>query len=328
VLFKSVLHWNFLSKKKLTMQPPGNVIGFVVLLAMSKLFSSEDGLPPSMSEAAPLPTFLVPEAANIMAHALVDSPAWVELIRGNSSTRIPALAWIFEVYICAVRSKDPTAVHCIVSRPADTRPGENQDWPSLRNGGSRSPDTAEVATLAEHRPVVLAAAILIAPATRPTLFELLCAGMALFPLRFGIAATFRLWRLMDWFERAQEDIWGDGESRSGGDEEKNHRANGSLPSQPLSGPFSRAHAISLERMVVRPDCQGRGLGSALLRGTLAEMRRDGQTVVLTTQDKRNVKFYSRLGFRVRSEREYNPSDSHVGGAQYAFHCWFMDTSPI
>jgi GNAT superfamily N-acetyltransferase len=295
---------------------------------MSATVLPEDGSSPSASEPELLPSSLVSEAANVMALAFVDSPAWVELIRGHSSTRVRALAWIFEVYLCAVRRKDPTAVHCILARSDAIPLGGNHEKHGDGIDGGKPPADAAVATATEPSPAVLAAAIFLAPSARPTLPELLCAGLAFFPLRFGIAATCRLWRLMDWFEHAQEDIWGDREPAFGGDAEKNCPAIATpslrLSSRPL---FSRAQAIALERMVVRPDCQGRGLGSALLRGALADLRRDGQTVVLTTQDKRNVNFYSRLGFRVRSERDYIPSDAHGDGAQYAFHCWFMDTWP-
>ncbi|KAL9183106.1 hypothetical protein ACHAXT_004893 [Thalassiosira profunda] len=65
------------------------------------------------------------------------------------------------------------------------------------------------------------------------------------------------------------------------------------------------HGISrvykLERMAVRPDMQGKGVGSAALRQALCEADEAGLPVLLTTQEERNVRFYSRLGFKVAKE---------------------------
>lgn len=77
----------------------------------------------------------------------------------------------------------------------------------------------------------------------------------------------------------------------------------------------------LNNMVVRPDCQGNGLGSAVLGRELA-------TVVdtslfpasLSTQKPENVKFYSRLGFKV-----VNDEPVCVGGR--SFPNWIMIREP-
>jgi GNAT superfamily N-acetyltransferase len=54
----------------------------------------------------------------------------------------------------------------------------------------------------------------------------------------------------------------------------------------------------LERMVVRPEWQGKGHGSAYLGQALCEAAAKGHCVLLSTQGERNVKFYSALGFEV------------------------------
>ena len=57
-------------------------------------------------------------------------------------------------------------------------------------------------------------------------------------------------------------------------------------------------AFRLERMVVSPAVQGRGIGTRALRFALSEADAAGKPVVLSTNEQRNVAFYSRLGFEV------------------------------
>jgi len=54
----------------------------------------------------------------------------------------------------------------------------------------------------------------------------------------------------------------------------------------------------LERMVVSPSMQGRGIGSRALRVAIQEADAASRPVVLSTNEERNVTFYSRLGFEV------------------------------
>lgn len=56
--------------------------------------------------------------------------------------------------------------------------------------------------------------------------------------------------------------------------------------------------IKLERMVVCPDVQGKGIGSHALKQALDEADEAGLPVLLNTQEERNVQFYGRLGFEV------------------------------
>jgi ribosomal protein S18 acetylase RimI-like enzyme len=50
-----------------------------------------------------------------------------------------------------------------------------------------------------------------------------------------------------------------------------------------------------------PAAQGRGLGSAVLRGVLDECDRDGVAAFLESSKERNIAFYARHGFRVTEE---------------------------
>ncbi|SHE58145.1 GNAT family N-acetyltransferase [Streptoalloteichus hindustanus] len=69
---------------------------------------------------------------------------------------------------------------------------------------------------------------------------------------------------------------------------------------------------------VRPDLQGRGLGTAALKAGLVEVDRSGQPAFLETSDERNVRLYQRLGFEVTAELDI------PGGGP---HTWFMRREP-
>jgi GNAT superfamily N-acetyltransferase len=49
---------------------------------------------------------------------------------------------------------------------------------------------------------------------------------------------------------------------------------------------------------VEPDCQGQGIGTAILRPVLERADRDGTPCYLETQTEANVRFYERRGFAV------------------------------
>jgi len=62
--------------------------------------------------------------------------------------------------------------------------------------------------------------------------------------------------------------------------------------------------LVLERMVVRPDCQGHGIGSWALGTALGKLSDDtGAPCVLSTQEARNATFYSHLGFETVQEQD-------------------------
>lgn len=66
------------------------------------------------------------------------------------------------------------------------------------------------------------------------------------------------------------------------------------------GELKELGGFRLERMVVLPSMQGRGIGSRALQIAFAEADAAGRPVVLSTNEERNVAFYSRFGFEVTS----------------------------
>jgi GNAT superfamily N-acetyltransferase len=85
----------------------------------------------------------------------------------------------------------------------------------------------------------------------------------------------------------------------------------SLPNQPPSNTW-----VTLERMTVLPEFQGKGIGSKILLATMEETGNVG-LLRLATQEERNVRFYERLGFRVVAERDFGSTDINQ------YHSWFM-----
>ena len=69
-------------------------------------------------------------------------------------------------------------------------------------------------------------------------------------------------------------------------------------------------------MVVKPAHQGKRLGSRCLGEQLDALGND-TPVLLATQEEKNVRFYSRLGFTVFSEEDFVGADGTV------VHNWFM-----
>jgi len=119
-------------------------------------------------------------------------------------------------------------------------------------------------------------------------------GLLWFPLLFGIAPFLRLLALSDTFDQSTAAIV------------QKH-----IPSE-----ADRLRVLVLERMVVDPALQGRGVGSDCLRAALAAC---AQTpVVLSTQLHRNVDFYSRLGFVVVHEQQFGAASD-----EYRFRSWWM-----
>jgi len=80
-------------------------------------------------------------------------------------------------------------------------------------------------------------------------------------------------------------------------------------------------AFRLERMVVSPAVQGRGVGTRALRAALSEADAASAPVVLSTNEERNVTFYSRLGFEV-----VRSTTREIEGEAYPV--WVMARSPF
>eukprot|EP00435_Cladocopium_sp_Y103_P011346 s1042_g2.t4 len=79
-------------------------------------------------------------------------------------------------------------------------------------------------------------------------------------------------------------------------------------------------AYKLERMVVEPSAQGKGIGTRALQLALTESDASGHPVLLTTNEERNVTFYQRLGFEVIRE-----ANRELGGDSYSV--WVMVRHP-
>jgi ribosomal protein S18 acetylase RimI-like enzyme len=69
--------------------------------------------------------------------------------------------------------------------------------------------------------------------------------------------------------------------------------------------YERANEIEIGEIQLQPSHQNRGLGSRLLRDTLARARRDGRRVLLSVglKNERAHRLYERLGFRDVSRGE-------------------------
>jgi predicted N-acetyltransferase YhbS len=62
-------------------------------------------------------------------------------------------------------------------------------------------------------------------------------------------------------------------------------------------------AAEIKNMAVAPSHQGRGIGRALVRAAIDRARREGRTAVVVATaaaDTGNLRFYQRVGFRMRS----------------------------
>ena len=123
----------------------------------------------------------------------------------------------------------------------------------------------------------------------PSLMDNLRAGLVGGAFIHGFGAVRRLLQTKSWFEVKQEEVLGSRE------------------------------AISLERMVVLPAYQGKGVGSRALSESLKEADALRLPCVLATQEERNVVFYGRLGFKVVDE-----SVCDLGG----YTNWMMVREPV
>lgn len=103
--------------------------------------------------------------------------------------------------------------------------------------------------------------------------DMVRAGLLRMPLRFGLGATRRLLAEKSRSEAGLRAV----------------RAAHGLEHTPI---------CMLERMVVHPAAQGRGIGTRALRPCLDEADAAGWPTLLSTNEERNVVFYRRLGFEV------------------------------
>jgi GNAT superfamily N-acetyltransferase len=112
-------------------------------------------------------------------------------------------------------------------------------------------------------------------APAPSTWALLKSGWYTMPLRFGWQAWSRLLQVRKYHQAVERRF-----VESGG---------------------SVGRLCSLQRMVVLPAAQGKGIGSRCLSSAIAEASASGYGVQLGTMEARNVRFYKRLGFHVIEE---------------------------
>jgi GNAT superfamily N-acetyltransferase len=123
---------------------------------------------------------------------------------------------------------------------------------------------------------------------KPTLLDMIQSGLWQVPLYFGFGSLRRLLETMRTLDEYARQYFGSSNGKE---------------------------VVLLERMVVRPDYQGQGLGTKCLQTVLSWST--AQQVRLTTQLECNVRFYQRLGFQVVGE-----TDCFMEQKQ-GYHCWFM-----
>eukprot|EP01031_Cornospumella_fuschlensis_P041232 gene41232-50319_t len=136
--------------------------------------------------------------------------------------------------------------------------------------------------------------VLIRSTVTFTLWEKVWAGLLTLVVLFGFQTFGRMMQASDWFDERIRLI---SEGRE---------------------------YFELQRMIVNPAYQGKGIGSRLLGEALKEADDAKLPVILSTQDDRNVVFYSRLGFKVMKEEIYSPSDN---SEEYSYKCTFMLREP-
>jgi GNAT superfamily N-acetyltransferase len=130
-------------------------------------------------------------------------------------------------------------------------------------------------------------------AAKLSMWDLVVGGMWQVPFRFGWATLQRLMALLNAMEGAVGKV-----KQPGG--ETDHEF------------------VMLQRMVVLPQCQGKGVGNRALRAILSLNEENGSNVHLDTQEERNVRFYERLGWRVTGDHDLFEDDD-----EYKFHSWQM-----
>ena len=133
-----------------------------------------------------------------------------------------------------------------------------------------------------------------------SLGEMIWHGLLKMPIRFGLDSVKRMLQAM-------EDVEGPSQQHNSQQNENGHDK------------VNKKGSIQLQRMVVRPDCQGQGLGTKALKAVMAEESAKGNVNLhLDTQLPRNVAFYERLGYKVIWEKDCYEEDE-----EYKFHSWFM-----
>ena len=133
-----------------------------------------------------------------------------------------------------------------------------------------------------------------------TLFEKIFGGLLYVPILAGWQVMSRMLQASDWIDENEANILKKLK------EKLLLESNEDIPKT----------IYKLQRMVVRPDMQGKGIGSRLLRQGILELH---APVFLSTQEERNVNFYKKLNFEVVNEVRFSLS----GEEEDNFSSWSM-----
>lgn len=125
----------------------------------------------------------------------------------------------------------------------------------------------------------------------PTCCDMLRVGLITGLWTYGFRAVKRLLDTKSWFENKEKEVLGEREGTM----------------------------IRLERMSVLREYQGKGVGTFALSAALQEADKLGMPCILGTQERRNVIFYSRLGFKVVDEANVPIGDGYTN--------WIMIREP-
>jgi GNAT superfamily N-acetyltransferase len=131
---------------------------------------------------------------------------------------------------------------------------------------------------------IVAAFLLIPSSVQITTWQMVKAGMWQIPFRFGSSTLKRLLQVIEHCDRGEEEFFSPGSSNS-------------------SFSSENRDVMTLNRMAVRPANQGQGIGSRCLESVLSEHQH--VSVRLLTQERKNVRFYERLGFTVVGESTFD-----------------------
>eukprot|EP00511_Aplanochytrium_stocchinoi_P010536 CAMPEP_0204869498 /NCGR_PEP_ID=MMETSP1348-20121228/29917_1 /ASSEMBLY_ACC=CAM_ASM_000700 /TAXON_ID=215587 /ORGANISM="Aplanochytrium stocchinoi, Strain GSBS06" /LENGTH=267 /DNA_ID=CAMNT_0052022891 /DNA_START=58 /DNA_END=858 /DNA_ORIENTATION=- len=121
-----------------------------------------------------------------------------------------------------------------------------------------------------------------------TTWEYIQNGFLLAPFRFGMSKIRIMFQVDEWIKEREKQV-------------RNGR-----------------ECMILNRMAVHRDYQGKGIGSSFLQYVLENNPRKDLPCQLSTQEPRNVVFYSRLGFKVVLEDTFEADDPN-----YTFKSYFM-----
>ena len=122
-----------------------------------------------------------------------------------------------------------------------------------------------------------------------TLWEQVSAGLLLIPFRVGITVFQQLIAVGEWIDKEEASVIGD-----------------------------RTH-YKLSTMVVRPDVQGKGVGTRCLNTAIERADCDSIPILLSTQLEKNVVFYKRLGFEVQRDSCFGEGNE----PPISFRSWVM-----